>query len=390
MTIATLHIPSGIGIAQRITMPVGMSIEEIASATHSTLDGLSAWIRAPEGHATEWLEVPRTMWRWIKPKVADCLMFGFRPSGVFKKIFAVVASIVVSIVAPYLGGVIAGALGFTAGTTAFAVASSIAAAGIAIGASLAINALFPASSPQLQSQSQSQSQPTERAKQFASVESDSNLLAKESYLPVVVGERRIAPPEIAHPFYFLDQGIQAIQRIFAFDGHHAISEVQVERAPISDFPTITTQVRDGAEATPITTFVTKVTRPTQVGDTLSTFSLDETALVDQDKPENSEPQPIRFASAADSKMEEISIRLQIDTFIKSDSATDAIRVPLRLRCRKKGSSDAWFNFPELHLVGRDVSTSLKEFRIRWDNSFGEDGPGGSVQYEFFQRVPAAA
>ena len=106
-------------------------------------------------------------------------------------------------------------------------------------------------------------------------------------------------------------------------------------------------------------------------------------------PKNSEPQPIRFTTAADAKMEEIAIRLQIDTFIKSDSASARIRVPVRLRCRAKGSDDPWFNFPEIHYIGRDVSTSLKEIKLRWDANFGEDGAGGSVQASFFQRVPPA-
>lgn len=387
MTVSTLHMPQGIGGAQRLTAPFGASIEDIAHAIHGEVDGLSAWLRAPAGHPVEWIEVPRRMWSWIRPKVADCVLFAFRPAGggmrnIFRTIAAVLITVVAAVVAPWAAGLVGGGL-------LGSIFGAAVAGGIVLAGNLAINALFPAQQQQ-QGFANAATQPAQRARQFAAVESDSNLLAKESYLPIVVGARRISPPEIAHPHYYLDNGAQAVNRIFAFDGHHDITDVQVDRAPITDFETITTEVRDGAETTPVTTFVTKVTRPVQASETLSTFALDVTALVDQDQPALSEPQPVRFTTAADPKMEEISIRLQIDTFIKSDSATAAVRVPLRIRFRPKGDGGAWFDLPEIHIVGRDVSTSLKEVRLRWDAAFGEDGAGGAIQYEFFQRVPPAA
>lgn len=381
MTISTLHRAQGVGITQRLVMPHGLTIEEIVQRSHSCVEGLVAYIRAPLGAAVEWIEVPREMWRRVKPRIADALLIGYRPGDWFKSVFAIVAAVAISIAVPFIGAALGGGL-------LGAIGGGLAGAALGIGASLAINALFPAL--QAQTNAGYASAPTERARQFANVESGSNLLAKESYLPVVVGTRRISPPEIAQPHYFLDQGAQAIQRIFALDGHHAISGIQVDGAPVGDFESITVEVRDGQEITPVTTFVTKITKPTSVGETLSTFTLDATALVDQEEPSNSEPQPVRFTTAADERLEEISIRLQIDSAIRSDEAGTPIRIPIRVRFRAKGSIGAWFNLPEIHFVGRDVSTSLKELRLRWDTLFGDDGAGGAIQTEFFQRVPPAS
>lgn len=376
MTLTTLHKANGIDLpVERLTVPYGLTVEEMAVATHAHLDGLTAWVKAPAGSGQDWIELPRHMWRHVTPKVSDAILYRYRLNDFMRNVFAVAAAVLVAVAVPFLTPII-GSFG-----------AALAGAALGIGAQLALNALFPAQQPAYQAIN---SPPAERARQFANVESDSNLLAKESYLPIVAGLRRIAPPEIAYPHFFLENGQQAVHRLFALDGHHQISDIQIDKAPVSDFPAINTECRDGAETTPVTTFITKVTKPTSVGETLSTFTLDATALVDQETPANSEPSPVRFQTAADDKLEEISIRLQIDSFIKSDGPGTNVRVPLRLRFRPKGSEGAWFNLPEIHLVGRDVSTSLKELRIRWDNAFGEDGSGGSIQYEFFQRVPPAS
>jgi hypothetical protein len=381
MTLSTLHMAQGVGITQRLVVPHGLSIEEIVQRSHSCVEGVVAYIRAPIGAAVEWIEVPREMWRRIKPRVADALLIGYRMGDFLKSVFAIAAAVLISVAVPFIGAAVGGGIFGS-------IVGGIAGAALGIGASLAINALFPAQQQQM-SFSAVQSAPQERARQFANVESGSNLIAKEAYLPVVVGTRRISPPEIAQPHYFLEDGQQTINRLFAFDGHHAITDVQVDRAPIADYSNITTQIRDGAETTSVSTFITKVTKPTSVGETLSTFSLDAVTLVDQETPANSEPTWVRFTTIADSKLEEIALRLQIDSFIKTDSATENVRVPVRIRLRPKGSDGEWINLPEIHFVGRDVSTSLKELRFRWDGIFGDDEPGGAIQYEFFQRVPAA-
>lgn len=387
MTVQSILYAQDVGFTQHLTMPLGSTVEEIACVSHSRLDNVRAFVRAPEACAEEWIELPRHMWRHVRPKVDGAVMFGYRLHGDWiKSAFAIAATIAISLAVPFIGSLVGG--GIFGG-----IVGGLAGAALGIGATLAIDALFPSQQAQLSGSSgiggagAVQSAPQERARQFSNVESGRNVLAKESYLPIVVGERRLLPPEIAQPHYFLEDGQQTISRIFALDGHHSITDIQVDRAPVSDYSNITTQVRDGAEATSVSTFITKITAPTGISDTLTTFSLDAVTLVDQVTPANSEPTWVRFTTVSDSKLEEITLRLQLDSFIKTDSATENIRVPVRIRLRPKGSEGEWINLPEIHFVGRDVSTSLKELRFRWDGIFGDDEPGGAVQYEFFQRVP---
>lgn len=372
--IETLHFAQGLGSAQRLSVPAGSSIADIAQSIHGAAKTLTAWVRAPKGHANEWIEVPRAMWGWMRPKVRDAVAFGYRiGKDALKTVLSIVAAVLVVVIAPWLGPA---GIGLLTATQA-----AVAAAAVGIGSQLALNALFP---PEQQAFGGTE----DAAKQFTNVDSDSNVLAKESYLPIVIN-RQISPPEIAAPFAFLENGIQSLQRIFALSGHHAISDVQVDSTPVADFDSVTTEIKDGAEATGVSTFITKVTKPVRVQESLAGFTLDEEALVDQDTPSNSEPRWVRFATVADEKLEEISIRMQVQGFAKTDDPDKKIRVPLRIRFRAKGSNGAWFVIPEGHLVGRDVSTGLKEIRLRWDGVFGEDEATGDINYEFFQRVPAA-
>lgn len=375
MNLEIAHQMQGVGAVHRISVPYARAtVEEIAAQVYEGAEGVCAWLRAPAGHAVEWIEIPRQMWSWIRPKVGDAVKFTFRPGkSVVRAIFAVIVAIVVAVVAPYL----AIALGTIGG--------ALATAAVGVGLSLLGNALFPVSTP---SSSSADNIDADKQRAFSNVETDSNLLAKEAYLPVVAGTRRLSPPEIAYPLLRLESGIQTVARVFALDGRHAISSVQVDETPVADFPSITTEIKDGAETSSVsTTLLTKVNNTVSVSETLSTFSADEVTLVDQTKPSNSEPRWVRFTTISDPKMEEIILRLQFSSFLKSDEGAVKVRVPLRIRFRPKGSTGAWFNLPEIHVVGRDISTSLKEVRIRWDSQFGTEDAGGELAYGFFQRVP---
>jgi len=383
-SIETVHIAGGIGAVQRVPVPFGSTVEEIAFALHGTIEGLTAWVQAPPGHHSEYLEIPRALWRSMKPKASGVVVFGYRLGrSVFRSILGIAATVAAIFVAPFLAPILLP--GLSAG-----IATPLIAAGLGIGASIALNALFPAAQPSAPELAFRGGRPEERARQFSNVESDSNILAKEAALPIVVGERRISPPEIASPLITLDTGVQTVRRLFALDGHHAISDVQVDRVPVEDFDSITTQTRDGAELTPVDTFVTRISRFNDLSRQLSTFNLDETNLIDQENPSISEPRWERFRTAFDPRLEEITIRLQLDSFARTDSATQRIRVPVQVRFRRTDDPDGtWINLPEIHFTGRDISTVLQEIRVRWDGQFGEGLGAGSIRHQFFGRVPAS-
>ena len=373
MTVRTV-IPEMRGVKPLVRVPAGGTVEEMAHYLfEGDLDGVQAWVRAPAGSSVQWIDLDPSMWHRVRPKVDDCLMFSHRPGkSALRGIFAIVIAVVTAVVAPYLAATLGTVLG------------SLATAGIGIAGSLLINALFPVST------SSSSSSSDQDSDNFSAVTTDSNVLAKEAYLPSVAGIRRIKPPELTYPYLRMENGQQTIRRIFGLHGHHQISDIWVDGTPVSDFSRIETQIRDGAETSKTTTSLLSVVNNTDnLSETLSTFDVDDKTIVDQFDPGNSEPVWSRFSTITDDKMEEIIIRLQVSGFLKTDSASEKVRVPLRLRFRAKGTNNDWFKIPEIHLTGRDVSTKVIEIRVRWDGNFGSADSGGTVQSQFFRQVPAA-
>lgn len=375
--IATYHRAPLLGITQQIDVPFGLTVAEIARTCHGVADGVTAWLRAPVGHGHEWLAVPRQMWGYLRPKRGGVLMLCYHPADggdVFKSVFLIAASVAVLVAAPYLTPIL-GTLGTALLSTAFLA-----------GTSYLANVLFPTAQQTVGGFAAAGE--AERVRAFANVASDSNLLAKEASLPVIAGTRRVSPPEIAHPRAYLESGVQTLERIFACDGHHLLQGVQVEGTPVDDYDGITTEIRDGAEASSVSTFVTRISSPVNIRETLSGFSTDGVALEDQETPKNSEPLWVRFTTKFHADMEEVMIRLQLDAFYGTGSTTARARLPVRFRFRPKGSAGAWTNLPEIHLSGRDAATNLKELRLRWDDDFGAFDIGGEITFEFFQNVPA--
>lgn len=371
------HKPAALPVPwQRLPVPAGSSIQDIAESCYGANDGLAAWVQDPDG---SWRRVPTEFWSCVKPKRSNVIRFTYRPhGGKVGNLFAAVAAIALAVVAPFLGGVIAGA--FFGGSTLAAYAIG---AGIAIGGSLALSALFPPEQGSLLGRAEAK-----ESNAYQDVTTDGNVLAKNAFLPIVVGERRISPPDIIQPRAYLEDGIQTIDRCVALYGRHAISDVWIDGTPVDSIPAITTTIKDGDEATGVYTFIDEISAPITIGEELSTFAADGTAVEDQEAPSNSEPRWHSFSTPGHEKLEEIAIRLRFDGFVTSDSATQKIRIPIRLRFRKKGD-ETWNNLPEMHITGRVTSTLIREIRLRWDENFGAEDIDGELVWQFWQTVPAA-
>lgn len=351
--VQTLHMAKkGLGFIRKVDVPAGRSIEEIAKSFYGDRGGISAWVPAPKGYEQEWIEVPRDMWEMVKPRAE--VRFSYRPHGdFFDAVGDFFEDVIDFIVDPILD-------------------------------------FFTPDTPQAQVAfaQPDRDRGRDSSRDFANVDSDSNVIRKADYLPLVIGTRRISPPEIAQPFPFIDEGIQSFKRIFALDGAHLLSNIQVDGAPTDDNDSITTETIDGQPAAATeTALVTKVSSVERVFEPLPSFSLDDLDLVDQDMPSDSEPRWIRFTTPFDAKLEEITLRIRMDSMVVSDDATASVRVPIKLRFRAKGSSGAWINIPEIHMIGQSSATLLQEFRVRWDSSFGDLTHGGDISYQFFQQVP---
>ena len=312
------------------------------------------------------------------------LKFGYRlQDDDFKQVFAIVATVVIAVVAPYLAPAVATAFGVTTAT-----ALALTTAGLTMGATLLSNALFPAVSGTSAQIGTGTIDGKSESRSYLNLESGNNVLAKESHLPVIAGLRRVSLPEIAQPRGFLDpeSGLQTLQRIFALDGEHAISDIQVDGVPIEGDENFQVEIIEGADTDPTDTFITKVSWSENISSALSNFSLNDTILVDQDNPANSSPRWERFKTRYDGLLESINIRLSVSGMINTTSADIDVRVPLRIRFRALGSPDVWINLPEIHFIGRLSDTVLQEITLRWDDGFGGDDQAGDISHDFFQRV----
>lgn len=369
-SVNTQHYTAGLGVSQNVEVPFGWTIEQIAIAYHGCLDHVTAWVKGSGG---EWIEVSRNQWSRIKPKISGVVRFGYRVHGsIVRSLISIVATVVAAVVAPFLLPVL--------GTIGTALATSA----IAIGGAALASALFPANTGLADN---SFGKSNAQSNTYKDVSSDQNILAKEASLPLVVGARRLSCPELAQPLPTLVNGTQSITRLFALEGPHKISDIQVDGTPVDDFDNITTEVIEGFEADPTQTFVDKISNLQPVQEVLSSFILDDTSLVDQDEPSNSEPSWIRVVMAADTRMEEMSLRLRVSGIYKTNTAGAKIRVPLRIRMREKGSLDEWINLPEIHIIGDSTDTILQDIRFRWDANFGTSSEIGSLSYGFFYTVP---
>lgn len=374
MKVQTLHMVRGLGggFVQSIEMPGGLTVDALVRRVYGAQARVSAWIRAPAASLCEWVEVPREQWRFVRPRHE--VRFSYRPAGDVKEFFEDVGDFIQEEIIDPVKDIFDPPAPTVPQVKIEPPPPVTITPTVTAQPSAGIGGTRPS---------------TASASAFSNVDSDSNVLGRDAYLPMVAGQRRISPPEIAQPFPFMDEGIQSFHRIFAFDGHHDLSSIQVDGSPVTDFPSITTQTRSGAEDAATATFVDKVSNVRFVSEELSRFILDGTDLVDQEEPADSEPRAIRFTTISHAKLEEITMRLRVSGMVVSSDASITVRVPVRIRFRAKGSSGAWTNLPEIHLIARTSAPTLQEVRLRWDNEFGVLEQGGDITYQFYQQVPAA-
>lgn len=242
-----IHIfaqPAGIGITQRVAVDQGGSIQELALALHGSLDGIAAYM---PGKNVQWEEVPLENWRLVRPLKDDALRFVYRPNGGSKdNLFAAIATVALAVASNAIGTAVATGLAkagvVAAGSAGFKFAAGLTSAVANIGGSMALAKLYPGDNPR------HHIRPEGESRTYEQVTSDSNLLAKEAYLPIVVGTRRVALPDVVQPRPYLEDGIECVDRVQAAWGPHSFSDVQVNGVPIETMgDSIYVEIREGHE-----------------------------------------------------------------------------------------------------------------------------------------------
>lgn len=355
--------------AEECTIEVGKSVHDMVIETYGSDIGIKAWIRKGDS----WEEVPWDQWRHVRPKKDCTLRFTYRVHNLGN-----VFGALISVFAPSLSRALFGSLG--------SLAVSLGTVAITAGASYLARSLFR---PEVQ-----QRDNAIESEAFVNVTSDANLLAKGAYLPIVIGVRRISPPDVMQPLVRIQDGIETIRRELALEGKHEIRSVQIDGLSFDATEAITTQIVDGDEATPNHTFNTEIGGARLINNELTTFrttvgspGIGHRALEDQARPQNSEPRWETFATGNHEALSEIAITFSTEGFLSTENSTEEVRIPLRVQFRQSGT-DEWNSLPEMHIVGRETARRIKQLRFRWDDNFGVSEPEGDLRITFITTAPA--
>ena len=383
------------GSVQHVEMPLGLSIRDIAGRISKAGTILSAFLRSPEGAKQQWEWVDPARWPFIKPKGENCLRFEYVPAGGGGRnnVFGTIAAVLVTVAAPYLAGAattaLAGAGAFLLGSQAAALSQAAFTAAFAIGGSLGVSKLFGGA----QAATGRISGPSDDAQSaFLNLDSDINVLAKDTPPPKIRGYRRVSLPSACAPHKYLENGQDVIEVCLVASGYHSAANVKIGKVDINQLDGVEYQIRDGSDAAAQQTLIKRVTKTTSVGEEFKKFTTQSESLVltDQVNPENSEPAQIIVAPGYNEKIEQITLRLQFDPLLYQSSDTELVRVPIRISMWQKSAPETVHNLPEIAVIGRSTTRLPKEIKLRWDDGFGFVSASTDFRYEFWREVPATS
>lgn len=312
--------------------------------------------------------VPRGLWGAIRPKAPAITEVTFHapPMGGGgddgKNVFALVASIALTVVSggiasgAYLGGLTGASL--SGGAT---IASLTLAAGVSLGGSLLLSALIPP--PSVQSGSSS------RADDAGNASANGNVLAPNTPIPRVLGERKVFPPLAVEPFTYFDGPDEVVEAAYVLAGPHRINDIRVGAALIADMADVETEIREGWTGDPLITLLRRQSRtdPVQAELRGHVVSADDNRTLETGTGGalSSLPQAQIFATKDDPDEYQMQIAFA-QGLGRSTGSDDRLRVPFRLRMRQVGSA-TWINMPELHFQAARLGQIRATVRVVWSD-----------------------
>ena len=207
-------------------------------------------------------EVPRELWRKVRPKPGACVHVKVFPrggggEGGGKSTLATILGLAVMVAAFVFGGPLGSALVGKAGVTIFGATISAAAIGgaiITVAGTLLITALIPPPSPPRPPALEGLEAPNNQ------ITGISNKFAPFSPIPRVFGKRRVFPIFAARPFSE-GQGDEQFVRLLLLVGYGPlqVSDIKIGETPISAFDGVETEIREGwPDDEPITLYTQQV------------------------------------------------------------------------------------------------------------------------------------
>lgn len=334
-------------------------------------------------------EVPRHMWRFVRPKVQtgvtiDVSLHLAPMGGKNKSTLALIGTIAIMALALFVSGGSAGLLGpaFAAGTWG----AKIAALAVTIGGTLLMRALTPPpSTPVLENSDRT----------FAPAGVQGNALKPGASVPRVVGTRKVYPPFATQPLVEIVGNKEIIEAVYVLAGPHSLTDIKLGEVLASSLTDVTIQSSAGAYGSTPATALTLVNRQGFTEDTNLELSahLVQTdtpqLLTDQSTPTNSTPKWHRLTSGRSCNSFWIVVAFPEAIVTESDANTKR-NVPIRIRMRAVGTS-TWTYLPEIHFSNRYPTPFKKTIKLNFSAAPGSPvcATTNEAPIYAFKYVPAA-
>lgn len=336
-------------------MPGSLSLSEMVGRMHLPEEFGARGVVCVNGHP-----VPRGSWPLIRPKSGVTeVTFHLPPAGGGngggKQILAMVAAIALTAgTAAIAGGSLATAGGWFAkgSISALALASGTAAVG-----SLLLGAL---TAPPTFGSASLRDTPESSA--------EGNVLAANSPIPRVVGERKVYPPFAVEPFMYFDGQDEVVEAVYCLAGPHRLRDIRFGTASIAEMASVEYQTREGWATDSDQTLVTRQTKTEQLQAELTDYTTQEdnqAALDITDGITSALPFPHNVATRDAPDEHWLQMVFPAGLSQNGDTHGDQhVRVPIRIRLRRDGTTE-WLNLPELHYEGASLQTLRATIRLVW-------------------------
>lgn len=385
-----LHVvyrqPFAIGYPQIYSRPMGMTVTELVrQADYLPVDFNQHGFVTIEGEV-----VPRHLWPICKPKVGTVV--GFHApirgggGGGGKQIIGLIAAIALTVVsAGIAGGALAPLLGtsFAAGT----IGATLAAAAVSLAGALAIGALT--SPPSVNPGQEDLKGAVAGRLEAASI--DGNILDPNTPVPRVIGTRRVFPPFLGEPIVERVGQFDFVEAAFGLAGAHTITDIRLGDAslevPANETKDVEVELREGFPGDLALDLITRQGRTLEPRVVLSVHQVDPE---NPDTLDGSDPLPVFHSVTTRTAPDENWIHFDLAGLIRQDSTTDSLRIPFRMRMRRKGDTD-WRDLPEFHYQNVTQSETRLQVKIYWGSAFTDTlpTPPASIGFTMARKVVPA-
>lgn len=360
--------PMALGSPRVDLWPQGLSVAEIVSrAACLPADFATRGVVTIDGEP-----VPRTMWPHVRPKAGTAagrtihvtfhapVREGGRGG---KQILAIVAAIALTFATAGIASAGIPALGIAAGS----LGAKLIATSVGIVGSLIISAV---TAPPTRGAEPGQA---DGGATLDPASVSGNVLAPNAAVPRVIGTRRVFPPFASQPVIELVGQDELAEAVHVLAGPHKLRDIRLgettwDGSSGQSDSGLEIEVREGRPGEPAPSLVRRIGRTDDLGIQMSVHSVD---------PENqvvfAGSVPVFHGMASIDRPDEVWVHFFSAGLLRQDALTDKLRIPLRIRMRRRGDS-AWRHLPELHYM--DSTQAQRRLQVKF--LFGEAAAGNPI------------